>query len=223
VELRTQFYRRIQQIDFIGTKSNKPFRFQFHGPEVVELTNFLFSDLIGRKARARITALLQSYTKPTSDPQEQAETAEKSRDTPDEFRNLFGTLSRALPSASKNRDSHMTYIHQMYNTLAFLEDYNTRRMQAINKDESFIAILDRYGLKAQAGWSVLVRFLKYFNQQIGWTKTEHRNFIQGAQALSTLTDEFGHGILVLLPPGSNRRYVFNVKQIQSRVILMYLS
>ncbi len=209
IQARSRFYRRVQELVVSVNKSNRQATLRFRDNEIVEITNFFFSDMIGQKALKRLSSLVKSYAVEKKDIPDDRSAARATRaaddpTTPLVFQRFFRSYSRAAARIDDG-DSLLRHVRQVSWDLAFLKEYNALKKQAEEKDPDLVALLDGCGIQTTQGRSLVTCLIKYVTNILQMSKSELSNFVQAIQAIDALVRQFSIGVIVLLPPGHGKR------------------
>jgi hypothetical protein len=209
VKARSRFTEMLQKLKITGSKSNSQSVLSFRPSEIVEVVNFVFSDLIGPKARDRLSGLVEKYNTKESESSgirtaARADRAVIDAKTPDPFRRFFGAYSKAAGKGHAE-DSLLHHVHQIHNDLEFLKEYDALKRQAEDKDPALKGLLAKCGYHTKPGWTVVTCLIHYVTETLGMSRSQLSNFVQAIQSVDNLVQEFTRGIIVLLPPGCSSR------------------
>ncbi|KIW52020.1 hypothetical protein PV05_07702 [Exophiala xenobiotica] len=130
----------------------------FTATEIIEITNFMFSDLTGPKAVERVASLVERYSQdrgniPDTRSSKRAEEAVDHPDTPSQLQAFFKTYSRA--AAKKDHNNILEY------------------------DPEILKLFDNHNIKSKSGSTLMNRLTSYICDTLSIKKNEFWNFVLG--------------------------------------------
>jgi len=213
-ERRTQFYRRLRSLEVPIQRNNKWVTMGFTATEIIEITNFMFSDLTGPKAVERVASLVERYSQdrgdiPDTRSSKRAEEAADHPDTPSQLQAFFKTYSRA--AAKKDHNNILEHVCQLQRDLEFLAELNRLQELTKRKDPEILKLFDNHNIKSKSGSTLMNRLTSYICDTLSIKKNEFWNFVSGVQATQGLVSAVGSpGVIILIPPLRSRKFVHSL-------------
>lgn len=105
-----------------------------------------------------------------------------------------------------NSNTNYAYFVQTVASLKLYHEWTRLRELAAAKDPALLAILRASGLKASRGVDYRSLVNQFLTTKLGLESPVHlQNMCQSAQGIACLVQQFGHGVLVFLPPGAGNK------------------
>ncbi len=208
-KVRNAFFQELVKMRVKVTADNRTKVVGFAQDEAAEITNFFFVEMMGPKALGRLGSLVRLYTAELDDGMDRgaaarAQTLAEMADNPLSIRRFFNAFSKAQ-STRTSSTSGLAHMHQITLSINLLEQYGGLRRMAAGKDPALLAFLKgrNYSTRRGRGWqSCIVQFLA---ESLEISPTTLQNTCQSALGVAALTDQFGNGIIPVLPLGVMNR------------------
>lgn len=204
---RNAFFSALKSLKAPGLKNLAYHEFTFSTQMATNITNFLFSDLMGTKAFQNLIALIREYqgTDKEGNPYGAALRARNlGRDlqVPEEMRQVYFDIGELL--GSKRTEQSALTRFMMYMTYEELATHHNALVQACETDrQSIREYIRSTGYEIQQGKKLLDIMLEFMVQDLGLPKLG--DFLQNAKMIVEISDHFGSGVLLLLPKGALTR------------------
>ncbi len=207
--VRDSFFRKLLGMRAPVMIDNKEQMAGFDEEEAVDITNFFFVEMMGPNAIHRLRSLIRSYSTDHPDGLDQgaaarARTLSLMDENPLSIRRFYIAFSRAQ-STRTSPNSGLGRMYQVRLSMALLDQYNSLRRMAAQKDPALLNFLRGRGYQTErgVGWqSCTVRCLA---ESLEVSPTILQNICQSAQGVAALAEHFGNGILAILPVGAMNR------------------
>jgi hypothetical protein len=207
---RDRFLAVITKLEISIMKDNKASTVEFTKQEALTVTNFFFSDLLGKDLRARMKTIITYYTSRAEEgipigAGSIASELSKDRSYPSSLRRFYIVFS----AAHRQRLSSATHYATWQKHVRSLELYNEfirLHQEAVEKEPALVAFLEKSGLSPARGrdYRTLVNEHLCATLHIDSVNVL-QNTTQAAKGIRALVDHFGDGILVMLPAGAENK------------------
>jgi hypothetical protein len=213
---RDKFFAAVHCLTVKIKKNNKNIIKEITEEEAVDITNFFFGQIMGRPALSRLSSLVQSYNKhsdgePDKGVSERADEAAKNTKHAT-LKHFFATMG-AVTRASRPNNSIIQQIYHLHTLKDLAEAYmkliaevSTKKLTAMGKEKKkrLLEELESQGYSTDIGqgWKTAVN--KYICDKLGYTQTILTNKVQSGKVVQALVDEFGTGIIPVIPIGGLR-------------------
>ena len=207
-----RFYQELQCLQINEKKNNVLVTSQIHLADITTLTRFFFHDVFGAGCQKRMFLLLDAIALQNPHHKSTATiAAEKATDTtlPTEVQVFFADYSRWHMEEAK----HVGIESTVANTVRSFELYNSffqLREKAVGPAGGQLQeFLREQGFTTSVGVDIRTCILKYLSRELHIAPGQLNNALQAQQGIFQLAQQFGKGILVLLPKIASHRYVHN--------------
>lgn len=213
---RDKFFAAIHGLTVEMKKNNKNIIKEITEEEAVDITNFFFNQIMGKPAYNRLSSLVRSYNEhddgePDKGISERADEAAKN--TKHATLKYFFTTMGAVTRAGRPNNSIIQQIYHLHVLKDLAEAYmkliaevSTKKQTAVGKEKRkrLLEELESqgYGTDVGQGWKTAVN--KYICDKLGYTQTILSNKLQSGKVVQALVDEFGTGIVPVIPTGGLR-------------------
>jgi hypothetical protein len=204
--MQQAFFRSLVRVKVKVSINNKKETVGFDNQEAVDITNFFFGEMMGASALGRLSSLIRFYSSDYSDGIDKGAAARAAlladnAETPISILRFFGAFSKAQQS----RNSTSTHFAQMQQTnfaLDLLHQFNTLRQMAHDRDSGLLKFLQRHGFITKRGVTWPSCIINYLATSLDISAVILQNTSQAAQGVAGLVEQFGPGIVTILPPGA---------------------
>jgi hypothetical protein len=210
----SRFQYQLQHLQISEKKNNTLVTSQIHPTDITALTRFFFHDVFGEGCQKRMFSLLDALVQESQNHKSTATlAAERASDStlPSEVQDFFADYSRWHIGEVK----HVGVRPTVANTLRSFELYNSffqlREKAAGPSGQQLQEFLKVQGFSRSVGVDIRTCILKYLSRELDITTSQLNNALQAQQGIFQLAQQFGKGILVLLPKVASHRYVVYVK------------
>jgi len=213
---RDNFFAAVHGLTVKMKKNNKKIIKKITEEEAIDITNFFFNQVMGKPAYNRLSSLVRSYNEhddgePDKGLSERADEAAKN--TKHATLKHFFTTMGAVTRASRPNNSIIQQIYHLHMLKDLAEAYmklivevSTEKPTAMGKEKKKRLLEEfesqGYGTDIGQGWKTAVN--KYICDKLGYTQTILSNKVQSGKVVQTLVDEFGTGIVPVIPTGGLR-------------------
>jgi hypothetical protein len=208
LQWRNRFRDRIMRARYIMMKNRVMQETSFDDDQIVQVTNILFTEMLGKPVLTRITSIIQHANGADEEGKdnllgERAHNHATRGDVPQLCKIVFQEFESYCKLTAK-RNVAVTAVLAATRQIQWYNSYNHLIEAVEKKDKEILKELARWDIKPRRGanHSTLVR--DYFKKTLDMNKTSVGNEVSRACALSELVDEHGYGVLVLLPPSARR-------------------
>ena len=207
--MRDAVYEDVVGLKIWVTKDSKRQLINIPPKQAVEIINFIFIDIMGPGALNRLRTLVKfyiTYHERGSDKGAAARAAllASDLDSPSYIRRFFGAYSKV--ERSRNHPSHVYAALQATRlNLELLEKYTELREMVQERDAGLLDFLEGSGFRPSKGVSWTSCIINYLASKLKISTTILQNTCQSAQGVKGLVDQFGPGIITVLPPGAMSR------------------
>jgi hypothetical protein len=208
--MRDRFIEAVRKLKPEVKRDNKSEVKPFSEAELVEIANFFFGEVMGPASLARLRSLISFYNQETEHGLDVGVSARAAslageEETPHPLREFFMSFSKA-EAAQVSKTSVFGQINQTVLGLELHRHYNELRSLARTGDPALLAFLRAQGQRTRkgVGWQSCV--INYLAASLETTPTILQNTCQTAQGVAGLVEQFGPGIIVLLPAGASHKY-----------------
>lgn len=210
-ETRIRFARQLYEAQIPASQNSKEDVITLSSPDIVEITNLFFYDLIGPGARNRLSAVINACTSPaieipSSQNLDNAIPAVVDFTMPQELREFFIAWAR-LDQANSIQDPFLHHIHRTHLDLQLLEKYKELKKKAEHKSQDFKDFLAARNLKPTTGRNLMTCTLEFIKTTLKDPTLRLASVIQSIQGVDSLVAHFTRGILVILPLRLGRKYM----------------
>lgn len=204
----TSFQQQLQDLQVTERKNNSLITSHINPADIPLLVQFFFHHTFGEACQKRMFTLFDEIVSQdqTSIPTVSL-AAQKARDKTllPEMRAFFSTYARWYAEEAKQAQ----VIPEIAATIRAFELYNAffqlREKASGPKGDELLAFLAAQGFSTSVGRDVRSCILKYLARELGISSGQLSNTLQAHQGVFLLTQQFGKGILVLLPKGASHR------------------
>jgi hypothetical protein len=181
----------------------------FRDQEIIDLTNLLFTELLGRPALVRISSLIKYANGKDPSTGDDNLAAIRARNhaarpgVPDLVKTVFLEYSIYLDLTTKVNASVRT-VQSNSRLIAWHQRYHEMIEAVRNKDRAVMKELARWNIKSRRGVGSATLVLDYFVKTMDYETTQISNKLQIAQSIYRLVKKHGWGILILLPERAGR-------------------
>ena len=200
-KMRRRFFSRVQDLKTnISTDRTQQPEVMFTPKEVVQITNYFFSDMLGVKALKRLSKLAQYYSgQEDTSLSLRARLLAEDSNTPHMLRAYYNQLHKATEHIGENQV--FRYVQLNLRLLDFLKEHKHLKLLAQQKDPHLTAVLKDLGYTTRRGVTTLTCLLKALSTSLVLSKTDLSEFIHDYAGLEKLVELFGKGVILLLPTG----------------------
>lgn len=191
-------------------KNGTAFEARFPEEDIKKIDRLFFQDLMGPASFDRLSELLKAYnTELTTDNEGGSvavanRAAEIAKDTKValSIRKYFWILEKQQRALAEEQGP-LLHLHQLVTSLALLEEHEHLCFLAENRDAGIIAFLEAYGGKGKVGVCWKDRVCEYTRDFYNHKHpSKLNNDLRNWRQVRHLVDDFGEGILPLLPQGA---------------------
>lgn len=208
MDAAASFQQQLHDLQVTEKKNNSLITSQINPPDIPLLAQFFFHHTFGEACRKRMLALFDELV---SSNQTRAPTvslaAQKARDETllPEMQAFFSTYARWYAEEEKQTQ----ILPEIAATIRAFELYHAffqlREKASGPKGNELRAFLAVQGFSTAVGRDVRSCILKYLARELGISSSQLSNTLQAYQGIFLLAQQFGKGILVLLPKGASHR------------------
>ncbi len=206
---RDVFLEKLEKMKVKVATNNSQKTVGFTAGEAVEIANFFFAEMMGPKALGRLGGLIRLYSLKDEDGMDhgvaaRAHALSKMDENPAPIRAFYHAFSSAQ-STHIHSSSGLAHMAQIGSSLRLLERYNRLRDLAAAKDTDLIGFLRGRGYSTRRGVNWQSCIVKYLADSLEIPNSTLQNRCQAAQGVAALKDQFGNGIIPVLPIGTMNR------------------
>ncbi len=209
--IREDFFHELCNLKVRISKDNKMVTEQFAIEEALEITNFFFTEMMGGQAINRLSTLIQYYSGIDDMGLDRGAAARaavlaQNSTTPLSLRVFFGSFSKMTETYS-NDSSALYYIRQCIASFDLLDRFNKIKTIAHQRDRTLVTFLTDNGYTTKRGVSMQSCIINYLADSLDISVTNLKNSCQMALGVTGLIEEFGLGVITLLPRGTMNKSV----------------
>ncbi len=211
---RDEFFATVRFLKFDAFTNNKKTVMKVTEDDAIKITNFFFSQIMGKPALNRLSSLVQSYNKhndaePDKGVAERAQEAAR-RTINRTLKHFFETVGKSEAS-SRGTDSiiHQIYIIRMHMELteAYIELIkeatftNEATKEEKAKKKALKAELKLKGCPTAKGKGLKSAMIQYICRELAMERNTLEYITQRGKSVKCLVDQVGPGIIPVLPEG----------------------
>jgi hypothetical protein len=203
VSYRNRLVQELAALTPVVSGVEKPLKVE----HIIKLVNFFSSDLFGHKAMVRVTGLIKHYQAAGEEVDRglYARAHNLSRDSsiPKVFRDCFESIGRCASLKEKETDVVRGFKLNIQ-LLELRTNYNTLVEKLSQKSRRVIAALEKANVPTGRGHDCANQIKVYMNQKLQLGKNQLTNLLTQATMVAILVNEYGDGIVPLLPGNTGR-------------------
>jgi len=208
-EMMKRFFQELRRLSMEVRTNNKLETKKFTDDEAVDITNFFFTEMMGPRCLGRISSLIRHYNKHgeygiDKGAAARAEALAQDPDTPASIRRFFGAFSK-VERAKMGASSVFGQLQHAELNLDLLHQFNALKTMVQDSNKQLMDFLKKNGYSTAKGVSWQSLIITYLADALQIDNIALRNNTQSAQGIAALVDQFGFGILTVLPPGANNK------------------
>jgi hypothetical protein len=210
VQCRDSFFSQLSSLEVDVRVCGKQETHSFTAEEATDITNLLFTDLVGWPAMKRVQTLLTEYNERPDNCAglqgiARAEQLANEASTPQPFKDLFGSLSRANRYALNGTvvskgPVHVNTIKSIIESVKTHQFYTKIMAAAAQNDPDLERYLIAQGYKdkkAGSTWKSVARL--FIRETMGYSNSALDLQCQQAEIVSFMVELFGNGIIPIFP------------------------
>lgn len=205
VAVRDAFSRDVRAIEVTMMKNRKSQPNQkFSEVHVAEITHLFFGEMIGSAGLSRLRSIISVYNDCPPGEMDRglgarAEKLAMAEDfTPLSIRRFFGVMSR-LDAKKVNTNTHLSQLHQIRSNLDLGDKFLILRTAVDQGDKVMLKFLRDKNYNTSRGVTWVTCVVRYLSEALEVKNDKLWNLIQASLGIRELVNEFGEGILPLIP------------------------
>lgn len=204
----SRFHQQLQDLQVIEKKNNSLITSQINPSDIPVLVQFFFSNTFGEACQKRMLALFDEINLQgqTSTPTKSL-AAQKAKDKTllPEMQDFFLTYAKWHTEEEKHNQITVEILGNVRAFELYHAFFQLREKASGPKGDELRAFLEAQGFPTSIGRDVRSCILKYLAQELNVSSSQLSNTLQAYQGIFLLAQQFGRGILVLLPKGASHR------------------
>lgn len=204
---RNKFYLQLRKLHVEAECGNRRENLvEFKEEECVDITNLLFTELVGEQTLLRVSSLIEGYnsSKEHIGPQQivRAEMLAKHHETPPLLKKYFGSIARAALSINGCKNANFRHFNNVWGLIENVHThkvYKTLIQAAEAKEDWLITHLKKNGFNTGKGVSWKTVTIRYLCQALEIPSKKLDLNAQQCESISCAIKLFGNGIIIILP------------------------
>jgi hypothetical protein len=201
---KLDFYLELRAFKDIGKRDNRAYELSFTQTEAEKITSIFFNKFMGKANANRINALKALFHQKSVNYIDgstlgRARIASRSASAIPSVQRFFELFSRSI-AADHEGSADITLLEMHIGQVTLVEVYEEASKLAKEGDPAMVKFLKDQRFETRKGVGHKDLLHKYFANTLGIRPKALTSAIQACQSVKDLKEEFGWGILPLIPP-----------------------
>lgn len=207
---RDRFLEAITKLHTSIVKDNRASTVRFTNQEALTVTNFFFSDLLGKDLRARMNTIITYYTSRAEEgipigAGSIASELSRDRNYPISLRRLYSVFSTAHQQRLSSATQYAIWKKHVW-SLNLYNEFTRLHQEAVQKEPALVAFLEKSSISPARGRDYRTLVNEHLCATLHIESVNVlQNTTQAAKGIRALVDHFGDGILVMLPASAENK------------------